>query len=270
MPQDASGAAVASAPGEDLKHTLEAALLAAGRPLSVAALCELLAEPLDPIAPGEAGPGAPPAGAPRGPGPDAVRAALRALAEDYRGRGIELAEVASGFRVQVRAEYGPRVARLWAERPQRYSRALLETLALIAYRQPVSRAEIEEVRGVAVSSSIFKTLQEREWIRVVGHRETPGRPALYGTTRQFLDDFNLRRLSDLPPLAELLPEPGADAGELIEGLIGAVAALPLPGGEPGEGRDEHGGEGAAPGAGESGGAPAAAPLPGVTDGPRGA
>jgi segregation and condensation protein B len=130
-------------------------------------------------------------------------AACRAgqLAADYAGRGLELIEVASGFRVQVPAAFSPWVSRLWEERAATYSRALLETLALVAYRQPVTRGEIEEVRGVSVSSSIMKTLQERDWIKVVGHREVPGRPALYATTRAFLDYFNLKSLSELPPLA---------------------------------------------------------------------
>jgi segregation and condensation protein B len=154
---------------------------------------------------------------------DQVREALGRLAEDYAGRGIELREVASGFRIQVRPEYARRLGRLWAERPARYSRALLETLALVAYRQPISRAEIEEVRGVSVSSSIFKTLQDREWVRVVGHRDSPGRPALYGTTRQFLDDFNLKQLSDLPPLSEL-QDPERMTGDLFEALVAGAAA----------------------------------------------
>ena len=132
------------------------------------------------------------------------------------------AEVASGYRAQVRKEYSQTISTLWQERPARYSRALLETLALIAYRQPVSRGEIEEVRGVGVSSSIMKTLVEREWVRVVGHREVPGRPALFGTTKQFLDAFNLKNLESLPPLAELkeLDEPPPD---LFTGVAEAPA-----------------------------------------------
>ena len=225
---------------EVVKNTIEAALLAAGRPLSVAALCEVFADRGEGVGAAQGPEGDPPSQAHGGPGPEDVRGALRALAEDYRGRGIELREVASGFRIQVRAEYGPRLGRLWAERPQRYSRALLETLALIAYRQPISRAEIEEVRGVGVSSSIFRTLQERDWVRVVGHRETPGRPALYGTTRQFLDDFNLRRLSDLPPLSDL-QDVGTAGGDGLEALIaGATAALHV---DPTEGDARPGGVG---------------------------
>jgi segregation and condensation protein B len=153
---------------------------------------------------------------------DQVRQALGRLAEEYAGRGIELREVASGFRIQVRVEYARQLGRLWAERPARYSRALLETLALVAYRQPISRAEIEEVRGVSVSSSIFKTLQDRDWVRVVGHRDTPGRPALYGTTRQFLDDFDLKQLADLPPLSQL-QDLDRVTGDLFEVLSAGVA-----------------------------------------------
>ena len=133
----------------------------------------------------------------------AVKAALEQLGERWQARGLELREVASGYRLQVRSEYAPWLSRLWAERPARYSRALLETLALIAYRQPITRGEIEDVRGVSVSQNIVKTLLEREWVRVLGHREVPGRPAIYGTTRTFLDDFNLTGLEDLPPLAEV-------------------------------------------------------------------
>jgi len=170
---------------EQLKHFVEAALLCAGRPLPGEELLELLAAD----------------GA--GPSRAQLDAALDALRDDWRGRALELVEVAGGLRAQVRAEYSERIGRLWAERPGRYSRALLETLALIAYRQPVTRGEIEEVRGVSVSSSIVKTLMEREWVRVVGHREVPGRPALFGTTRTFLDDFGLKELADLPSLAEV-------------------------------------------------------------------
>lgn len=130
-------------------------------------------------------------------------AVLAALERDYRDRGIELIQVAGGYRVQVRRETAPWVARLWEEKPARYSRALLETLALIAYRQPITRGEIEDIRGVAVSTHIVKTLTEREWIRVVGHKDVPGRPALYATTRKFLEYFGLGSLKDLPPLAEV-------------------------------------------------------------------
>ena len=180
----------------DLKRVVEVVLLTAERPLPVDDIVELVS--MDASVGGQAV-----------EGPERqqlradIRSALQALAEECGERGVELAEVASGFRYQVKASFAHWVSRLYAERPARYSRALLETLALIAYRQPVTRGEIEDIRGVGVSASIMKTLHEREWIRVLGHREVPGRPAMYGTTRKFLDDFNLRRLDDLPPLAEL-------------------------------------------------------------------
>jgi segregation and condensation protein B len=167
-----------------LKCVLEAVLLAAGEPLDQAALASVFE---DSERPGDAD----------------IAQALAELGEDYAERGLELKEVASGFRIQVREEVNPWVARLWEERPQRYSRALLETLALIAYRQPITRGEIEEVRGVSVRTNIVRTLQEREWIRVVGHRDVPGKPALFGTTKAFLDYFNLSSLDDLPSLAEI-------------------------------------------------------------------
>ena len=167
-----------------LKVIVEAILLAAGRPLGLDQLLALFGDEERPE---------------RGE----LRAALAALADEYAGRGIDLAEVGSGYRIQIRQEMQPWVSRLWEEKPARYSRALLETLSLIAYRQPITRGEIEEVRGVTVSTSIMKTLLEREWIRVVGHREVPGRPAMYGTTKQFLDYFSLKSLEELPTLAEL-------------------------------------------------------------------
>ncbi len=170
---------------EQIKQIVEAALLAAGRPLN---LDQLLAVFGDESAQPER---------------DALRTALAALGEDYEGRAIEIVQVASGWRVQVRAGLSEWVGRLWEERPTRYSRALLETLALVAYRQPITRGEIEDVRGVTVSTSIMKTLLEREWVRIVGHRDVPGRPALYGTTREFLDYFGLKSLDELPTLAEL-------------------------------------------------------------------
>ena len=165
-----------------LKTILEAVLLAAGEPLPLERLQKVFPEAEQPER-------------------EALRAALAELTADYAGRGLELIEVASGFRVQVPGAFSPWVSRLWEERVATYSRALLETLALVAYRQPVTRGEIEEVRGVSVSSGIMKTLQERDWIKIVGHREVPGRPALYATTRAFLDYFNLKSLSELPPLA---------------------------------------------------------------------
>jgi len=167
-----------------LKCILEAVLLAAGEPLDRNALASVFDEAERPTA-------------------AEMEKALAELTEDYAERGLELKEVASGLRIQVREEVNPWVARLWEERPQRYSRALLETLALIAYRQPITRGEIEEVRGVSVRSNIVRTLQEREWIRVVGHRDVPGKPALFGTTKAFLDYFNLASLDDLPSLAEI-------------------------------------------------------------------
>ncbi len=169
-----------------LKNIIEAALLAADRPLSVEQLAHLFAD-------GQAQYSR-----------DAIREALRLLEADCAERGIELKRVASGFRFQVRQELAPWISRLWEEKPPRYSRALLETLALIAYRQPITRGEIEAIRGVSVSTGIMKTLQEREWVRAVGHREVPGRPAVYGTTRQFLEYFNLKSLDELPALADLV------------------------------------------------------------------
>lgn len=177
----------------ELASLLEALLLASGRPMSLERLQELFED-------GER------------PEPARFREALAILGKSCRGRGFELREVASGYRLQVGERFAPWVGRLWEERPQRYSRALLETLALIAYRQPITRGEIEDVRGVAVNSQIVKTLLEREWIRVVGYREVPGRPAMLATTRAFLDHFNLKSLDELPSLAELRelePEPEA-------------------------------------------------------------
>lgn len=142
---------------------------------------------------------------PEGQAPDGaqIRALLVEIAADYSGRGLELVEVSSGFRFQVKSEYSAWVSRLWEERTIKYSRALLETLALIAYRQPITRGEIEAIRGVVVSSQIIKTLTDRNWVRVVGHREVPGRPALFATTKDFLDYFNLRKLEDLPTLQDV-------------------------------------------------------------------
>ena len=167
-----------------LRNVIEAALLAAGGPLPVAELMRLFDEATRPSA-------------------QAVREALAALGAEYEGRGIELKETAGGFRIQVRRELAGEISRLWPERAARYSRALLETLALIAYRQPITRAEIEAVRGVAVNPNIVRTMIERNWVRVVGHRDVPGHPELLGTTREFLDYFGLKSLDELPPLAEL-------------------------------------------------------------------
>ncbi|MCG6866460.1 MAG: SMC-Scp complex subunit ScpB [Thiogranum sp.] len=192
-----------------IKHIVESVLLAAGKPLDLDQLLAVFGD-------GEK------------PEREDMREAVTALQQDYAERGIELVEVASGYRIQVSQAMEPWVSRLTEDKPTRYSRALLETLALVAYRQPITRGEIEDIRGVSVSSSIMKTLQEREWVRVVGHRDVPGRPAMYGTTRQFLDYFNLNGLDDLPTLMELRD---------ID-TINAELDLELPGQEHGPGDDE--------------------------------
>ncbi|MCY4296810.1 MAG: SMC-Scp complex subunit ScpB [Gammaproteobacteria bacterium] len=170
--------------GQPLKTIIEALLLAADRALSLDEIRAVFDED-------------------ERPGRDELREALADLGEDCGQRGVELKQVASGYRLQVRRELAHWVNRLWEEKPPRYTRALLETLALIAYRQPATRGDIEEVRGVAVSTAIIRTLLDREWIRVAGHRDTPGRPELFVTTRQFLDHFNLKSLAELPPLDEI-------------------------------------------------------------------
>jgi segregation and condensation protein B len=192
-----------------IRNVLEAALLAAGKPLQLAELCQLFDETARPKT-------------------DDIRAALDALATEYANRGVELKETAAGYRIQVRREFSTEVSRLWPERPVKYSRALLETLALIAYRQPITRAEIEAVRGVAVNPNIIKTVIERNWVRVVGHRDVPGRPELLGTTREFLDYFGLRSLDELPPLAEI--KTLGDYNPQLE-LPSGVPALEAPEGE---------------------------------------
>jgi len=239
-------------------NVIEAALLAAGRPLQVADLAQLF----DDLA---------------RPSTDELQAAVAALAAQYEGRGIELRETASGWRIQVRAQLANEVSRLWPERPPRYSRALLETLALIAYRQPITRGEIEAVRGVAVNPNILKTLLERNWIRVVGHRDVPGRPELLGTTREFLDYFGLKSLDQLPPLAELkamtdpnLPLDLPAAPVTGEGEAGTPAAesgalTAVPAGEAAEAGGEAVGDAAA---GDADAAPADAE--GATDAERAA
>ncbi|NIP72209.1 MAG: SMC-Scp complex subunit ScpB [Gammaproteobacteria bacterium] len=219
-----------------LKHLVEGTLLAAGRPLTTEQLQALFEES-------------------ERPSREAIREAVEALRADYAGRGVEIVEVASGYRLQVTKAMSARLAKLWEERPARLSRALLETLALIAYRQPITRGEIEDVRGVSVSTNIIRTLLERDWIRAVGHRDVPGRPALYGTTRAFLDYFNLKSLDELPSLMEL-----KDLDRMSDELDLEPAGAPEgePAGEAARGADEDhaAGAGGEPGAGEgaSGGA----------------
>lgn len=167
-----------------LEAIIEAILFAAGKPLTLDKIAALFPEE-------------------ELPEMDEIKLALENIKEDYQERGIELQKVASGYRFQVRQEMIPWIRGLWSEKPARYTRALLETLALIAYRQPITRGEIEEIRGVGVSSNIIRTLQEREWVRVVGRRDVPGRPSMYATTRHFLDYFNLKNLNELPPLGEI-------------------------------------------------------------------
>ncbi|MCD0248109.1 SMC-Scp complex subunit ScpB [Xanthomonas melonis] len=195
-----------------ITRIIEAALLASSQPLTLAQLQGLFPEE-EPAPPGS------------------VERALELLREGCAERGVELVEVASGFRFQVKADVHGWVARLWTERRTKYTRATLETLALIAYRQPITRGEIEQVRGVAVSSNIIQALEEREWIRVVGHRDVPGKPALFGTTRGFLDYFGLKRLDELPPLselkdiAELDPQLPLDRDGQLDGVVPAAAAM---------------------------------------------
>lgn len=202
----------------EIRHFIEAALLAAGNPLTVEQLQNLF-------------------DGTEIPDKSQIREAIGKLAEEYEGRGIAIAEVASGFRIQVAAEMADKLHKLWEQRSPRYSRALFETLALIAYRQPVTRGEIEEVRGVSVSTNIIRSLLEREWIRVVGHRDVPGRPALFGTTKIFLDYFGLKKLEDLPPLADVsdweslrvqlnLPAVDEEEGALPEEAVGNLPPLP--------------------------------------------
>jgi segregation and condensation protein B len=203
----------------EIKYFIESALLAAGRPLNIDQIKGLFDEHA-------------------APEKRQLREAITSLSEEYAARGIEIAEVASGFRMQVKAGMAERLHRLWEEKPPRYSRALFETLALIAYRQPMTRGEIEEVRGVSVSSNIVRSLLEREWIRVVGHRDVPGRPALFGTTKLFLDYFGLKKLEDLPPLADLadweslrvqlnLPQV-EESAVAVEGSDVTVLPVPVP------------------------------------------
>jgi segregation and condensation protein B len=203
-----------------LKNVIEAALLAAARPVSISELAQIFDEQSRPT-------------------PRETRALLESLAADYEGRGVTIRETANGFRFQVRSEFAQEVSRLWPDRPKKYSRALLETLALIAYRQPITRAEIENVRGVSVNPEIVKTLMERNWVRVVGHRDVPGHPELLGTTAEFLDYFSLKSIEDLPPLADLkslsdfnlqLPlagTPTGNGGETMSENAGDSGEVPL-------------------------------------------
>ena len=191
------------------RNVVEAALLAAGKSLQLADLAQVFAESQRPTH-------------------EELIGLLEGLQAEYAARALELAHTASGWRVQVRGEYATEISRLWPERPGRYSRALLETLALIAYRQPITRGEIELVRGVAVNPNIIKTLLERNWIRVIGTRDVPGRPELLGTTAEFLDYFGLRKLEQLPPLAELKALTELNL-QLELGAATDVPALPAPG-----------------------------------------
>jgi segregation and condensation protein B len=197
---------------QQLRNIVESALLAAGRPISIDQIKNLFGDD-------------------DGPDKKEIRAVIAGLQEEYATRGIELREVASGFRIQVRQSMGQWLGKLWEERPPRYTRALMETLAIIAYRQPVTRGDIEEIRGVAVSTNIIRTLLERDWIKVVGHRDVPGKPAMFGSTRFFLDYFGLKKLDDLPPLAELaLLEPVEVQLELgTADQVQAEAAAPADG-----------------------------------------
>jgi segregation and condensation protein B len=227
-----------------VKNVVEAAMLAAGRPLTMDELVSVFDER-------------------DGSNAEEVRGALAALTADYETRGLELFEVASGYRIQIKASVAQPVSRLWQERPAKYSRALLETLALVAYRQPITRGEIEQIRGVAVNPHIVKTLLERGWIRVVGHRDVPGKPELLSTTREFLDYFSLKKLDDLPTLAQLkeledlrvqLTLPGADP----EAAVAPAEA----GADAGAGGEVHAGESG--GTGMEAGAEAAADDPEVS------
>ena len=187
---------------DQLKQIIEAALMAADTALNIDRLLQLFEHDEDK------------------PTRDQVKNVLKTLQDDCENRGVELKRIASGYRYQTRVDVQPWVARLWQEKPPRYTRALLETLSLIVYRQPITRGEIEEVRGVSVSSSIIKTLLEREWIKVIGHKEVPGRPALYASTKKFLDYFNLKTLNELPTLADLTDldqeHPELDLGAPVE------------------------------------------------------
>jgi len=192
-----------------VKMIVEGLLLAAGRPLTLDNIIQVFSKEEQPDR-------------------KELKLVMDSIADDCANRGFELKEVASGFRFQVKQELSEWVAKLWEERPPRYTRALLETLALVAYRQPITRGDIEEIRGVGVSSNIVRTLLDREWIRVVGHRDVPGRPAMFATTKQFLDYFNLKSLQDLPPLSEIRDLAGADPEFDLEDDLAAQRILELP------------------------------------------
>jgi len=204
--ENAPDASPPSSPESDahVDRVLEALLLSADGPMSVDQIQRLIGEELGLLR-------------------KDIRASIHRLESQLEGRSVELREVASGFRIQVRRDYAGWVARLWQEKPPRFSRALLETLALVCYRQPITRGEIEDVRGVSVSSNILRTLQERGWVREVGVKEVPGRPALFGTTAQFLDDFNLKSLDQLPDLPEI-----KDSEQLEAALLRLGGVMPEP------------------------------------------
>lgn len=184
---------------QNIHQVIEAALFTMGEPMSLPQLQQLFAEDARPST-------------------DELKAALEQLQADYEARGIELVKVASGYRFQSKPAYAPWLQRLWQKRPPKFSRAALETLALIVYQQPITRGEIEQVRGVAVSSNIIKTLMDRHWIKIAGHRDVPGKPALFVTTKEFLSDFNLKNLSELPPLKEIV-----DLSEMEENVSAQLA-----------------------------------------------
>ena len=192
-----------------VKMIVEGLLLAAGRPLTLDNIIQVFSKDEQPDS-------------------KELKLVMDSIAEDCADRGFELKEVASGFRFQVKQELSDWIAKLWEERPPRYTRALLETLALVAYRQPITRGDIEEIRGVGVSSNIVRTLLDREWIRVVGHRDVPGRPAMFATTKQFLDYFNLKSLQDLPPLSEIKDLAVADPEFDLEDDLAGQRILELP------------------------------------------
>ena len=201
---------------KQVKNILEACLLVAGKAMSLRQLDDLFD------------------GDDNRPDKDTIKACLEELQTDYTDRGIELVQVASGYRLQSRADVSDWVARLFPEKPPRYSRALLETLVLVAYRQPITRGEIEEIRGVAVSSNIIKTLQERQWVKEVGFKDVPGKPALLGTTKLFLDYFNLKRLDDLPPLSDI-----KNLDEMDTALMEAAGIAPAQGAEAANDNEER-------------------------------